>query len=221
MTNTISKIFENWKTARATRAAAKRKLIASFSRFVEETRPITPKAGKHPIAALYRHVWKRAVVLENIATTSGDHDSVSLYKQFQEIAARQYYSAAPETRYGKARLSLSSSAGGQLKQTELAHKAARERNKDATSGRLRAVVYLLKAGSNYKIGRTTDFKRRLNEIKLQLPDPVTVEHTIQTNHPVEIESYWHERFSNKRKNGEWFGLDDKDVSEFTSHSQMR
>ena len=86
MINTISKIFENWKTARATRAAAKRKLIASFSRFVEETRPLTPKAGKHPIAALYRHVWKRAVVLENIATTSGDHDSVSLYKQFQEIA---------------------------------------------------------------------------------------------------------------------------------------
>ena len=220
MISTVSNMFANWKTARAKRAVEKRKLRASFTRFVEETRPHTPTPSKHPRAALFRQVWKRATVLENIAVSEGNQDSVSLYKEFQEIAAGQYYSVAPETRYGKARLSLSSSAGSDLMKTELARKAARERNSDAAAGRLRGVVYLLKAGSNYKIGRTTDFKRRLNEVKLQLPDPVTVEHTIQTSRPVDIEKYWHERFASKRKNGEWFGLDDEDVSEIKSYSRM-
>ena len=82
------------------------------------------------------------------------------------------------------------------------------------------IVYLIKSGPNYKIGRTTNLKQRIGNIKLQLPDPVETIHTIKTNDEVKLESYWHERFAGKRKNGEWFSLSDEDVAEFKSKSLM-
>lgn len=78
----------------------------------------------------------------------------------------------------------------------------------------------MKSGQNYKIGRSNDFNRRFEEIKLQLPDPVTTRHIIYTDDPVRLEQYWHDKFSYQRKNGEWFGLSDSDVKEFTKHEQM-
>ncbi|NLD80729.1 MAG: GIY-YIG nuclease family protein, partial [Smithella sp.] len=42
----------------------------------------------------------------------------------------------------------------------------------------------------------------------------------QSNEPVGIESYWHDRFSNKRKNGEWFELSKDDVRAFKRRKYM-
>ncbi len=82
------------------------------------------------------------------------------------------------------------------------------------------VVYLLKAGPFYKIGKATDFSRRLNQIKLQLPYEVVVSHTIVCDDISHVETYWHRRFASRRQNGEWFVLSDEDVAQFKANTRM-
>lgn len=77
-------------------------------------------------------------------------------------------------------------------------------------------VYLLKSGKYYKIGRSNAPGRRAYELAIQLPEPVVTVHTIKTDDPAGIEKYWHQRFSERRKNGEWFELRREDVSAFRS-----
>lgn len=63
-------------------------------------------------------------------------------------------------------------------------------------------AYLLKSGRYYKIGRTNAVDRRERELAIQLPERAVVIHSIKTDDPAGIESYWHMRFSERRKNGE-------------------
>ncbi|GCA97395.1 GIY-YIG nuclease family protein [Mycolicibacterium sp. NCC-Tsukiji] len=75
-------------------------------------------------------------------------------------------------------------------------------------------VYLVRSGKYHKIGRSNDHGRRAYEIGLQLPEKLEVVHTIQTDDAAGIERYWHERFSDRRRNGEWFLLTKADVAAF-------
>ena len=75
-------------------------------------------------------------------------------------------------------------------------------------------VYLVRSGTYYKIGRSNDPGRRTYEVRLQLPEKLKVVHTIETDDAVGIERYWHERFKNRRCNGEWFLLAKVDVAAF-------
>lgn len=75
-------------------------------------------------------------------------------------------------------------------------------------------VYLVRAGKFHKIGRSNSSGRRSYEIGLQLPEKLEVVHTIETDDAVGIEHYWHERFRDRRRNGEWFLLSKGDVAAF-------
>ncbi len=77
-------------------------------------------------------------------------------------------------------------------------------------------VYLIRHGTRneYKIGRTYNPIRREGEIRLELPEKVQSIHYIKTDDPAGIENYWHSRFANKRKEGEWFSLTTEDVRAF-------
>lgn len=75
-------------------------------------------------------------------------------------------------------------------------------------------VYLFRFGRFYKIGRSVSVGQRQRQLQIQLPEKLKTVHAIRTDDPIGIEAYWHKRFENKRKNGEWFDLSAQDVSAF-------
>ena len=78
-------------------------------------------------------------------------------------------------------------------------------------------VYMMRSGRRYKIGRTTSPARRHREVRLDLPDPTDLVHTIPTDDPPGIEEYWHRRFKDKRvRDTEFFELSGADVVAFKS-----
>lgn len=81
-------------------------------------------------------------------------------------------------------------------------------------------VCLIKSGRFYKIGRSNSTGRRQYELAIQLPERVSQVHQIKTDDPVGIERYWHLRFEDKQRNGEWFELKASDASAFKRRKFM-
>ena len=75
-------------------------------------------------------------------------------------------------------------------------------------------VYLMKSGKHYKIGRTNSVGRREREFAIQIPVPPKTIHSIETDDPIGVEAYWHNRFKDKRGEGEWFNLSPDDIRAF-------
>jgi hypothetical protein len=81
-------------------------------------------------------------------------------------------------------------------------------------------VYLLKSGRHYKLGRTNSVGRREYELAIQLPERAERVHAIKTDDPAGIEGYWHGRFAERRRNGEWFELSRADLRAFQRRKYM-
>jgi hypothetical protein len=79
---------------------------------------------------------------------------------------------------------------------------------------------MIRSSRFYKVGRSNAVGRREYELGIQLPEQSRTVHVIQTDDPVGIEAYWHQRFAVKRQNGEWFKLEPGDVAAFKRRKFM-
>lgn len=74
-------------------------------------------------------------------------------------------------------------------------------------------IYLLSSDNGkYKIGKTTDVERRLNEHLRIHPLKLNVLHVVKVREYSKCERYLLNHFSNKRLQGEWFDLTKDDIS---------
>lgn len=95
----------------------------------------------------------------------------------------------------------------------------REANVDAESWRDKRTpapgyVYLLEAENNiYKIGRSRDLKTRVLTIQMHSPVKVILLHRFQSKNSIIAEETLHKKYAAKRKHGEWFDLNDREVNE--------
>lgn len=74
------------------------------------------------------------------------------------------------------------------------------------------IVYVIKEPfGRYKIGRSCDFEKRLRHILMMMPYPPEYYILIPSTTATNLEHELHQKFSDKRRNGEWFELCDDDL----------
>lgn len=78
-------------------------------------------------------------------------------------------------------------------------------------------IYILVAETGrYKIGRASDLKRRMKQLRTAAAVTFTVLHSIRSADTVRTEKLLHEKFASSRCHGEWFDLTLVDVEWVTS-----
>lgn len=74
-------------------------------------------------------------------------------------------------------------------------------------------VYILKYGSQYKIGCSNNIDKRLHDLNKNTPHEITLIHSIETNNKYTLEKELHHKYKDKRVKGEWFDLLDSDIED--------
>jgi hypothetical protein len=98
----------------------------------------------------------------------------------------------------------------------------REPDSDASFETGYVYLALMKVGreKRYKIGKADIVGRRTRQIAVHLPEELELVHAISTDDAYGIEAYWHKRFAEKRRGGEWFELAAADVKAFRRRKVM-
>lgn len=91
------------------------------------------------------------------------------------------------------------------------HQASTATEEQKQPTKHKGYIYLLSGGGYHKIGKTIDLDKRLSQIYPKLPFEVELIHWIETDDIDGFEESLHERFADKRTNGEWFELNQEDI----------
>lgn len=75
------------------------------------------------------------------------------------------------------------------------------------------IVYLLKSGEYYKIGKTKNLPSRLDSLAVgvRVPFDIQLIHNFKSNDYNNAEIELHKKFESKRADGEWFTLSPEDI----------
>jgi Meiotically up-regulated gene 113 len=95
---------------------------------------------------------------------------------------------------------------------------------DSDDDRVTGYVYLalMRVGreKRFKIGKANLVEQRTRQVAVKLPEDLELIHAISTDDAYGIEAYWHKRFAEKRRGGEWFELTADDVRVFKRRKFM-
>ena len=88
-------------------------------------------------------------------------------------------------------------------------------------GTVRESVYCIRATllNVYKIGRSTDFTKRIKTLQTASPTELEVVCAWEGNHKDEREL--HRKYKSKNKHGEWFYLSQEDIDDILVHARKR
>ena len=81
-------------------------------------------------------------------------------------------------------------------------------------------VYIMQMGDYYKIGISTNPKKRAKEFT-HLPEPIELIHTEKVCEYVSVEQQLHDIYSAKNKRGEWFSLTEQDIEDIKKYLYER
>ena len=87
------------------------------------------------------------------------------------------------------------------------NQAHRKENKKDSSG----CIYFLGREECVKIGKTKNIDGRVEALKSYVPFKAELLHSIRSKNVIQDEKKFHKIFAEKRINGEWFKLEEKDI----------
>jgi hypothetical protein len=91
---------------------------------------------------------------------------------------------------------------------------------DCVAGYVYMALLQLGRERRYKIAKAILVGRRTDQISIQLPENLTLVHSIATDDAFGIEAYWHKRFKDKNTQGEWFTLSADEIKAFKRRKFM-
>jgi len=80
-------------------------------------------------------------------------------------------------------------------------------------------IYVIKSEYGYKIGKTVNLKSRTSLFSVKLPFPIELVHYAWFENYSQAERKFHDIFSSKRLEGEWFNLSAADIAAIKAHGQ--
>lgn len=110
-----------------------------------------------------------------------------------------------------------------IRKTFIAEQQRRERTVRPSKKPRPGYIYLVRAitpDNHYKIGLSKNPVTRIESMSVKLPFPIESIHQFPTNNMHIAERQLHERYADKRANGEWFQLTDQDVQDICGIERM-